>query len=105
MDLTFSTPLKGNLVLCSDYRDAALHRSPGLYKFVWVRRGCLWLEVDHIPMELRVGMLLPLTPLHTLDVTRAEGEYLILAFDSNFYCIFGHDGEVSCSGLLFNGSS
>ena len=24
MDLTFSTPLKGNLVLCSDYRDAAL---------------------------------------------------------------------------------
>ena len=93
MDLTFSTPLKGNLVLCSDYRDAALHRSPGLYKFVWVRRGCLWLEVDHIPMELRAGMLLPLTPLHTLDVTRAEGEYLILAFDSNFYCIFGHDGE------------
>ena len=86
MDLTFSTPLKGNLVLCSDYRDAALHRSPGLYKFVWVRRGCLWLEVDHIPMELRAGMLLPLTPLHTLDVTRA-------------------DGEVSCSGLLFNGSS
>ena len=105
MDLTFSTPLKGNLVLCSDYRDAALHRSPGLYKFGWVRRGCLWLEVDHIPMELRAGMLLPLTPLHTLDVTRAEGEYLILAFDSNFYCIFGHDGEVSCSGLLFNGSS
>lgn len=105
MDLTFSTPLKGNLVLCSDYRDAALHRSPGLYKFVWVRRGCLWLEVDHIPMELRAGMLLPLTPLHTLDVTRAEGEYLILAFDSNFYCIFGHDGEVSCNGLLFNGSS
>ena len=53
MDLTFSTPLKGNLVLCSDYRDAALHRSPGLYKFVWVRRGCLWLEVDHIPMGFR----------------------------------------------------
>lgn len=72
MDLTFSTPLKGNLVLCSDYRAAALHRSPGLYKFVWVRRGCLRLEVDHIPMELRAGMLLPLTPLHTLDVTRAE---------------------------------
>lgn len=33
-------------------------------------------------------MLLPLTPLHTLDVTRAEGEYLILAFDSNFLLHF-----------------
>lgn len=57
------------------------------------------------PWSSGLGCLLPLTPLHTLDVTRAEGEYLILAFDSNFYCIFGHDGEVSCSGLLFNGSS
>ena len=59
MDLTFSTPLKGNLVLCSDYRAAALHRSPGLYKFVWVRRGCLWLEVDHIPMGSGLGCCCP----------------------------------------------
>lgn len=105
MDLMFSTPLKGNLVLCGDYREAQLLRRPNLYKFVWVRRGSLTLEVDHIPMELRAGDLVPLTPLHSLGITRAEGDYLILAFDSNFYCIFGHDGEVSCSGLLFNGTS
>ena len=105
MDLTFSTPLKGNLVLCGDYRDAQLLRRPDLYKFVWVRQGRLLLEVDHIPLELQAGELVPLTPLHSLEVTAVDGEYLILAFDSNFYCIFGHDGEVSCSGLLFNGTS
>lgn len=105
MDLTFSTPLKGNLVLCGDYRDAQLLRRPNLYKFVWVRQGRLSLEVDHIPLELQAGELVPLTPLHSLEVTAVDGEYLMLAFDSNFYCIFGHDGEVSCSGLLFNGTS
>lgn len=105
MNLMFNTSLKGNLVLCGDYREACLLRHPGLYKFVWVRHGGLSLEIDHIPLELHAGELVPLTPLHSLEVIRADGDYLILAFDSNFYCIFGHDGEVSCSGLLFNGTS
>jgi len=30
---------------------------------------------------------------------------LTLLFNSNFYCIFGHDNEVSCNGFLFNGTS
>lgn len=105
MDIAFSTPLKGNLVLCRDFRDAELLRRSGLYKFVWVRRGRLSLAVDHIPVELQEGELMPLTPLHNLEAVRSDGEYLVLAFDSNFYCIFGHDGEVSCNGLLFSGSS
>ncbi len=33
------------------------------------------------------------------------GEYLTFLFNSNFYCIYGHDSEVSCNGFLFNGSS
>lgn len=105
MDIAFSTPLKGNLVLCRDFRDAELLRRSGLYKFVWVREGCLSFAVDHIPVELQAGELMPLTPLHNLEAVRSDGEYLVLAFDSNFYCIFGHDGEVSCNGLLFSGSS
>ena len=39
MDIAFSTPLKGNLVLCRDLRDAELTRRPDLYKFLWVRQG------------------------------------------------------------------
>lgn len=105
MNIAFSTPLQGNLVLCRDLRDAELQHRPSLYKFVWVRQGSLTLAVDHIPIELRAGELMPLTPLHRIEATRGEGEYLLLAFDSNFYCIFGHDGEVSCNGLLFTGSS
>ena len=104
MDIAFSTPLKGNLVLCRDLRDAELTRRPDLYKFLWVRQGALSLEVDHVPMRLEAGEIVSLTPLHHVGSLR-DGDCLSLLFDSNFYCIFGHDGEVSCNGLLFNGSS
>ena len=36
MEFAFTTPLKGNLVLCRDCRDAGLLRRPNLYKFLWV---------------------------------------------------------------------
>ena len=59
MDLTFSTPLKGNLVLCSDYRDAALHRSPGLYKFVWVGVDAFGSKSTIFPWSSGLGCCCP----------------------------------------------
>lgn len=106
MELVFNTPLKGNLVLCTDlHASDALQRYAGLYKFIWVRRGTLSLEVDHVPVRLCEGEIVPLSPLHRLENPKVEGEYLALLFDSNFYCIFGHDSEVSCNGFLFNGTT
>ena len=104
-NLAFTTPLMGNLALCDPCDDADLHRIRDLYKFIWVREGRVQLRIDHIPLELHAGELVPLTPHHRLEIPQIDAEVLILAFDSNFYCIFGHDGEVSCSGLLFNGTS
>ena len=104
-NLAFTTPLKGNLALCDPCDDADLHRIRDLYKFIWVREGRVQLRIDHIPLELHAGELVPLTPHHRLEIPQIDAEVLILAFDSNFYCIFGHDGEVSFSGLLFNGTS
>ena len=46
-----------------------------------------------------------MTPLHHIEFKAINGEYLTLLFNSNFYCIFGHDNEVSCNGFLFNGTS
>ena len=106
MDLVFRTPLKGNLVLCDDLTvQTELDRYAGLYKFIWLRQGTMSLEVDHVPMRLEAGEIVSLTPLHRIDNVQTDGESLSLLFDSNFYCIFGHDGEVSCNGLLFNGSA
>ncbi len=106
MELSFSTPLQGNLVLCGDlHAPGVLRRYAALYKFIWVRQGTLSLEIDHVPVRLETGEIVPVSPIHHLENLRPEGEYASLLFDSNFYCIFGHDSEVSCNGFLFNGTS
>lgn len=106
MELMFSTPLDGNLVLCNSmFEGGEYTRYSELYKFIWLRSGSLRLEIDHIPTEVEEGEIVCLTPLHRIDRAEAHGEYVALAFNSNFYCIFSHTNEVSCNGLLFNGSS
>ena len=76
-----------------------------MYKFIWVLSGQLELDVDHQSVVLKEGQLLTLSHLHHVDFVRVDGEYLSLLFNSNFYCIYGNDHEVSCNGLLFHGSS
>lgn len=102
--LHLSTKLKGRIALVPDlHARRELLRDASLYKFVWVRSGRLRLSVDHVETVLEPNEVLTLTPFHRLSVTEAEGEYAALVFNSNFYCIFGHDAEVSCNGFLFNG--
>ena len=98
MEYIFNTRLRGNIALTDSYHtNLALQKDNTLYKFIWVQSGSLQLEIDHVPTTL--------TPLHHIEFKAINGEYLTLLFNSNFYCIFGHDNEVSCNGFLFNGTS
>ena len=106
MDYQLNTRLNGNIAVTSSYHErASLQRDKTLYKFIWVQSGTLTLEIDHIPMRLEKDEIVTLTPLHHLEVKEVDGEYLTFVFNSNFYCIYGHDNEVSCNGFLFYGSS
>lgn len=106
MEYDFSTKLKGTIALTDQFHvNRELRNDNSLYKFVWVRKGSIMLEVDHIAMKLEEDEIVSLTPLHHVEVKEADGKYLTLLFNSNFYCIYGHDNEVSCNGILFNGTS
>lgn len=106
MEYYFNTRLRGNIVLTDSFdTNKALQKDNTLYKFIWVRSGSLRLEIDHIPTTLETNEIIPLTPSHHIEFKSIDGEYLTLLFNSNFYCIFGHDNEVSCNGFLFNGTS
>ena len=106
MEYIFNTRLRGNIALTDSYHtNLALQKDNTLYKFIWVQSGSLQLEIDHVPTTLMKGEIIPLTPLHYIEFKAINGEYLTLLFNSNFYCIFGHDNEVSCNGFLFNGTS
>ena len=79
------------------------------YRIIWVRSGELHLEIDHVQTILSKGDLLSVTPLREIslqkDAPQEESDYLVLSFNSNFYCIYNHTDDVSCSGVLFHGSS
>ena len=106
MTLQYHTKLKGTLALTNSYlTEKALQKEKGLYKFIWVRKGCVTVEIDHQEMLLVQNDVISLTHLQHLEFKSIDGEYLVLLFNSNFYCIYGNDHEVSCSGFLFNGSS
>lgn len=102
----YHTKLKGTLALTDSYlTEKALQKKKGLYKFIWVRNGSITVEIDHQEMVLTQDEVISLTHLQHLEFKSIDGEYLTLLFNSNFYCIYGNDHEVSCSGFLFNGSS
>lgn len=106
MELRFSTKLQGNIALTDSFHTSKpLREDDSLYKFIWSRKGKTVINVDHQVITLQENDIVSLTNLHHLEIEEHDGEYLTLLFNSNFYCIYGNDHEVSCSGFLFNGTS
>lgn len=106
MEYKLSTPLNGSMIITSElHTNRQMLQDKSLYKFIWVRSGEVTIEVDHVLMRLIPNEVITLSPLHHILFVEVNGEYTTLLFNSNFYCIFGHDKEVSCNGFLFNGSS
>lgn len=98
--------MKGRIILCDNlHTKRKWLQDRTLYKFIRVLEGQLLLEVDDQQVGLRAGEILTLTHLHHLRFLAVEGKYTALLFNSNFYCIYGNDHEVSCNGVLFHGSS
>ncbi|HPW78893.1 MAG TPA: helix-turn-helix domain-containing protein [Bacteroidales bacterium] len=106
MEYVCITPLQGSLMVTDGFHNKeTLLNSKDLYKFIWVREGSLDLKVDHVGIHLEKDQVIPLSNLHHIQFERIEGKYISILFNSNFYCIFGSDSEVSCNGFLFAGYS
>lgn len=106
MTHTYFNSLKG-IILLTDNLPAVVagYKVNDLYKFIWILEGKVTLVVDHVEKTLGKDELVALSPLHAIEIKKMEGTYLALLFNSEFYSIYKHDEEVSCNGLLFNGTS
>ncbi len=106
MEFAHITPLKGNIILTDAFHlNASLLNDKDLYKFLWVTEGHVSLEVDYVGITLEKNEVIPLSSLHHIVFKEVAGKYLTLLFNSNFYCIFKSDDDVSCNGFLFTGTS
>jgi AraC-like DNA-binding protein len=97
--------LDSRIVLADE--EADLHRIEGqeFFKIIWNRGSGMHLDIDGKQISLKHNQMICLTPLQNPELTNLRGEYYLLLFNREFYCIHENDHEVSCEGLLFWGSS
>ena len=82
------------LALTTSYHtEKSLQKEKSLYKFIWVRKGSITLEIDHQEVILAENEVISLSNLQHLEFLSIDGEYLTVLFNSNFYCIYGNDHE------------
>lgn len=77
----------------------------GSIKFLW-NRNCepVMVHVDGMPMELLPDQLVTVTYLQHVSLKETKLPIVAIFFNREFYCIFDHDSEVSCNGILFFGT-
>lgn len=99
------TELDSRIVLAD--QDADLHRFEGqdFFKIIWNRGASVPLNIDGEQLPLEQDQMICLTPIQNINLSDLAGEYYLLLFNREFYCIHENDHEVSCEGLLFWGSS
>lgn len=73
------------------------------YSIVWLTEGAGFLRSDFNEYEINGGAMMFFTPYQPFMIKsddRIKG--VAIHFHPDFFCIYHHDKEVSCNGILFN---
>jgi AraC-like DNA-binding protein len=78
---------------------------PNNIKFLWNRNEApLTIMVDGMALELLPNQMVTVTYLQHVSYAKTELPLSAIFFNREFYCVFDHDSEVSCNGILFFGT-
>ncbi len=108
MKFNFTDPKENSQFQLSDFTcpiENSEMNQQSLYRIIWVLEGSVDFKVDTIPLTIKGNQLLFLTPHNHVEVPLEHTKLISLSFNREFYCIKGHDHEVSCHGYLFYGSA
>lgn len=101
----YDPDLESRLALTNDQKGLRQFQDEEFFKIIWNRGTPFSINLDGLKVTLGKNELICLTPLQQIDFSGLSGEYYLLLFNREFYCIHENDNEVSCEGLLFWGSS
>jgi AraC-like DNA-binding protein len=74
-------------------------------KFLWNRNDCpLTIQIDEMALELEPNQIVTITYLQHVSYSETQLPLSAILFNREFYCVFDHDSEVSCNGILFFGT-
>ena len=75
----------------------------GYYTFIWTGKDAITVKVDSVNKVLQPHSITALTPLQYFKLEE-DNAATVYQFNKEFYCIWKHDKEVSCTGILFFGN-
>ncbi|MBT5748738.1 MAG: helix-turn-helix domain-containing protein [Candidatus Marinimicrobia bacterium] len=67
---------------------------------IWARNNDTTLLVDRQKINLKANQMGFLSSYQNIDI-QSSGEFGVISFNKEFYCVIDHDSEVSCKGILF----
>lgn len=77
----------------------------GANRIIWNRQEVgVRFKIDGVEMELAPQQLLTTTFYHQVEFLPHTPALTGILFNQAFYCLFDHDEEVSCNGILFFGT-
>lgn len=97
--------LGGEILLADQQADLHPYNKSDYFKIIWNHGSRISFFLEGEKVEIEKDQLTCLTPLQNPDCSKLSGDYFLLLFNREFYCIHENDDEVSCEGLLFWGSS
>ena len=67
---------------------------------IWARNTQTTILVDQQKIILKANQIIFLSNYQNIDI-QSNGEFGVISFNKEFYCVIDHDSEVSCKGILF----
>lgn len=104
---TLTNPQNGNLAFKLFHFNDNSHfdhlQRNNYYSLIWVQKGSGKVKADFAEHHFEANSLLAFSPYQPFMICSDEPiEGIAIHFHSDFYCIYMHQKEVSCNGVLFN---
>jgi AraC-like DNA-binding protein len=96
--------LNGHFRVSTGFQQSNRPFALSCYTFIWNQGLPRQWIVDLIPLEIPPNAIFSISPGQTISIPRDTGNYVVIQFNREFYCVQDHDHEVSCNGILFNGA-
>lgn len=90
-------------VISASYLEALVEPVKNALMVLWFTQDGNQLKIDGKDFEFNKNELICLTEFHKLENLEIK-EARLIKFNRAFYCIYNHDSEVGCKGLLFFGA-
>jgi AraC family transcriptional regulator, transcriptional activator of pobA len=106
-EYTLLHPQHGKLAFSLKYFEGNRHfqqvQRHNYYSVIWVQEGRGVLNSDFFENCFSAGTMMFFSPYQPFKLTSSDDvKGVAIRFHPDFYCIYKHNKEVSCNGILFN---